>query len=154
MIQLNILTLTALTRFLLPGMVARGKGRVMNVASTAAFMPGPLQAVYFATKAYVLSFTQAIAVELDGTGVTATALCPGYTETGFKDAADLGGTALVHSLSQTPEEVAATGYSAMLKGQTSVVSGAANKVLAHGLTRILPRGIAAKLAKKLQEKKG
>ena len=152
MMQLNIVTLTALTRFLLPGMVERRKGRIMNVASTAAFMPGPLQAVYFASKAYVLSFTQAIAEELQGSGVTATALCPGYTETGFKDAADLGGTALAKGMAETPEQVAETGYNAMLNGESSVVSGNVNKVLAHGLTRLIPRSITAKIAKKLQEK--
>ncbi len=152
MMQLNIVTLTSLTRFLLPGMVERRKGRILNLASTAAFMPGPLQAVYFASKAYVLSFTEAIAEELQGTGVTATALCPGYTETGFKDAANLGGTALANGMSETPEQVAETGYHAMLAGEASVVSGTANKFLAHGLTRLMPRGMTAKIARKLQQK--
>jgi len=152
MIQLNIGTLTALTRFLLPGMVDRKRGRILNVASIAAYMPGPYQAVYFATKAYVLSFTQAIASELKGTGVTATALCPGYTETGFKAVADLDGTALVKSGGQTADEVAATGYAAMEVGKDSVVSGFANKFLSHVLVRMIPKSASASVAKKLQEK--
>src|SRR5207237_4834697 len=95
MIQVNIVALTELTKLLLPGMVARKRGRILNIASTAAFQPGPLMAVYYATKAYVLSFSEAIADELRDTGVTVTALCPGPTETGFAAAAGVGATRLV-----------------------------------------------------------
>ncbi|MCA9929933.1 MAG: SDR family oxidoreductase, partial [Anaerolineales bacterium] len=84
MMQVNMVALTHLTHLFLPGMVERGYGRILNIASTAAFQPGPLMAVYYATKAYVLSFSEAIANELDGTGVTVTALCPGPTESGFQ----------------------------------------------------------------------
>src|SRR5712691_8172351 len=93
-IQLNVTTLTHLTRLYLPEMVARKSGRILNVASTAAFQPGPLMAVYYATKAYVLHFSEAIAEELRHSGVTVTALCPGPTETGFAAAADVGATRL------------------------------------------------------------
>src|SRR5207302_5448034 len=89
MIQVNVVALTHLTKLLLPPMIARRRGRLLNVASTAAFQPGPLMAVYYATKAYVLSFSEAIADELRNTGVKVTALCPGPTATGFADAAGM-----------------------------------------------------------------
>src|SRR5205085_11824310 len=89
MIQINVVALTALTGLLLPPMLARRRGRVLNVASTAAFQPGPLMAVYYATKSYVLSFSEAIADELRDSGVTVTALCPGPTDTGFAVPADI-----------------------------------------------------------------
>src|SRR5215471_9240341 len=95
MINVNIMTLTYLTRLFLPDMVKRSSGRILNLASTAAFQPGPTMSVYYATKAYVLSFTEAISNELAGTGVTATALCPGATESGFKEASALEGSRLV-----------------------------------------------------------
>ena len=114
MVQLNVMTLTQLTRLFLLVMIARGRGRVLNVASTAAFMPGPTQAVYFATKAYVLSFTEAVAVELEGTGVTMTALCPGATVTEFADQAAAGNKRMFRAGAATSAEVAAFGYRAML----------------------------------------
>src|SRR6185436_6905763 len=95
MIQVNIVALTQLAKLLLPGMLARKKGRILNVASTAAFQPGPLMAVYYATKAYVLSFSEALANELQGTGVGVTALCPGPTRTGFQKRAEIERTHLV-----------------------------------------------------------
>src|SRR3954465_2902869 len=93
-IAVNVTALTDLTRLLLPGMVERHRGRILNVASTAAFQPGPLMAVYYATKAYVLSFSQALAEELSGTGVTVTTLCPGVTETEFQQVAGAEGLRL------------------------------------------------------------
>ncbi len=95
MMELNVGTLTRLTRAYLPGMLARGAGRVMNIASTAAFLPGPLMAVYYATKAYVLSFSEALAEETRGTGVTVTALCPGPTASGFQAGAAMEDSRLV-----------------------------------------------------------
>jgi short-subunit dehydrogenase len=124
---------------------------VLNVASTAAFMPGPTQAVYFATKAYVLSLTEALAVELEGTGVTVTALCPGATVTEFEAAADLEGSGLFERGAATSHDVAVTGYEAMLRGQTVKVHGALN-ALVPGLMRVTPRGVAARMAKKVMEK--
>ncbi len=121
MVQLNVMALTQLTRAYLPEMIARGRGRVLNVASTAAFMPGPTQAVYFATKAYVLSFTEAVAVELEGTGVTMTALCPGATVTEFADQAAAGNKRMFRAGAATSAEVAAFGYRAMLAGRTVAI---------------------------------
>jgi len=95
MIDVNITALTRLTKLLLPAMVERGRGRLLNVASTAAFQPGPYMAVYYATKAYVLSYSEALAEELRGTGVTVTVLCPGPTTSGFQDKADMHDSALV-----------------------------------------------------------
>ena len=95
MIQVNIVALTELTKAFLPGMPARRSGRILNLASTAAFLPGPLMAVDYATKAYVLSFSEAIATELEGTGVTVTALCPGPTASGFQAAARLETSRLI-----------------------------------------------------------
>ncbi len=92
MLRLNIEALTELTHRFLPPMIARGRGQILNVASTAALQPGPFMAVYYATKAYVLSFSEAIAEELRGTGVTVTALCPGPTRTEFQARANMGGS--------------------------------------------------------------
>lgn len=124
MIQLNVVALTALTRLFLPEFVARKSGRVLNVSSTAGLMPGPLQAVYYATKAFVTSFSNAIAIELEGTGVTVTALQPGTTETGFAKAADLDKTPLFSAQKPASAEmVAKQGYDAMLSGKLDVVAG-------------------------------
>src|SRR3954447_6416423 len=118
MIQVNIVALTQLTKLLLPKMVARRRGRVLNVASTAAFQPGPLMAVYYATKAYVLSFSEAIADELRDSGVTVTALCPGPTETGFAAVAGMDQTRLFTLMKpMTSAEVAKKGYEAMKRGR-------------------------------------
>jgi uncharacterized protein len=151
MIQVNISALTHLTKLFLPGMVARGHGRVMNVASTAAFQPGPLMAVYYATKAYVLSFSEAIAEECSATGVTVTALCPGPTDTGFAAAADLTNVRLFNLMKpMSSMDVARVGYRAMLRGKRVVVSGLANKLSAQSV-RVTPRVIVTKVVKKLQE---
>jgi short-subunit dehydrogenase len=151
MIQVNVMALTELTRAFLPAMVARGRGRVLNLASTAAFLPGPLQAVYFATKAYVLSLGEALTVELEGTGVTVTTLCPGATTTEFEAAANLEGSGLFERGAAASRDVAETGYRAMLGGKSVVVHGAANKAI-PGLLRMVPRGMAAKVARRLMEK--
>ncbi len=151
MIQVNVLALTKLMRAFLPGMIALGSGRVLNVASTAAFIPGPLQAVYFATKAYVLSLTEALAVELAGTAVTVTALCPGATVTEFEAAADLEGAGLFARGAATSMDVAETGYRAMLDGRTVVVHGIRNKPIPL-LARLVPRRLAATLAMKAMQK--
>ena len=133
MIALNIAALTALTRRFLPGMVERRRGRVLNVASTAAFQPGPMMAVYFATKAYVLSFSVALGEELRGTGVTVTALCPGPTATNFANVANAGDAALFAAPMMPvmkPAKVARLGYRALKDGKRFVVTGMANRFTA------------------------
>src|ERR1043165_596969 len=122
MIQLNVVALTQLTKLLLPPMLQRGRGRILNVASTASFQPGPLMAVYYATKAYVLSFSEAIAEELRKTPVTVTALCPGPTATGFVAAANVSETRLFTLMPpMESEKVAHIGYEAMKKGRRVVI---------------------------------
>jgi short-subunit dehydrogenase len=150
MIQLNVLALTQLTRAYLPEMIARGRGRIMNVASTAAFVPGPLQAVYFATKAYVLSLTEALAVELEGTGVTVTALCPGATSTEFAERAGAQRLKFFQEGTATSTDVAGFGYEQMLAGKTVAVHGTRNRMLPR-LVRLLPRSVPPKLVRRMQE---
>ncbi len=148
--MLDVVTLTELTRAYLPAMRARGSGRVMNIASTAAFLPGPFMAVYYACKAYVLSFSQAIAEELRGTGVTVTCLCPGATQTGFADRANVKGTLLFRLPKAKPAEVARAGYRAMMKGRDLVIPGAANKLVAIS-PKITPRRLLVWMSGKAVE---
>ena len=152
MIDLNIKTLTHLTHLFLPGMVARKSGRVLNVASTAAFMPGPLMSVYYATKAYVLSFSEAIANELMGTGVTVTALCPGPTASNFQSKAEMGDSKLVKG-AKLPSAlvVAEYGVKAMLQGKTVAIHGFMNRILAN-IPRLLPRKIVASMVRNAQDR--
>jgi uncharacterized protein len=150
MLQLNIVALTHLTRLFLPGLIAQGQGRIMNVASTAAFLPGPYMAVYYASKAYVVSFTEAIASELEGTGVTATTLCPGPTQSEFQDLAEMGNVELFKGNLPTAAAVAAYGYEEMEKGQGVTVHGLTNNVLAFA-TRLLPYKSLADIAKGFQK---
>jgi hypothetical protein len=130
MLMINVVALTELTRLLLPGMVARRRGRVLLVASTASFQPGPRMAVYFATKAYVLSLGEALTYELRGTGVTVTTLCPGATATNFFKAAGANEIALQPSMSAV--EVARIGYRALRAGRRVVITGMLNRILALG----------------------
>jgi short-subunit dehydrogenase len=148
-IQLNIVSLTHLTKLYVRPMVERRHGRILNVASTAAFQPGPLMAVYYATKAYVLSFSEALSNELRGTGVTVTCLCPGPTATEFVKRASM-------DMMKTPymdaKTVAEIGYRAMLKGRPTVIAGKMNWLVAQS-TRLAPRAWTAAIARKLQEKR-
>jgi short-subunit dehydrogenase len=133
MLYVNVVALTELTRLLLPAMVAKRRGRVLLVASTAAFQPGPSMAVYCASKAYVLSFGEAIAYELRGSGVTVTVLCPGPTHTGFTEVAKTGSSALFESpvaSVMTSAEVARQGYRAMAAGKRVHITGMMNKLVA------------------------
>jgi short-subunit dehydrogenase len=152
MIQVNITALTHLTKLFLPAMVERRRGRILNVASTAAFQPGPLMAVYYATKAYVLSFSEAIAEELRGTGVTVTALCPGPTATHFAEVAEATNRRLFKYKTPMPSmDVARAGYAGLLRGQRIVIPGMGNKLLAQSV-RFAPRRLATKITRALQEK--
>lgn len=152
MINLNITTLTYLTRLFLSGMIQRRTGKIMNVASTAAFLPGPLMSVYFATKAYVLSFSEAISNELENTGVTVTALCPGATESGFEQAANLEESKLFKGKKlPSAATVAAFGYKAMMKGEVVAVHGVLNKILLTSI-RFAPRVLIRKIVRIMQDK--
>jgi short-subunit dehydrogenase len=152
MIRVNILAVAALTRMFLPEMVERRYGRVLNVASMAGFVPGPLQSVYYASKAFVISFTEAVANELRGTGVALTVLCPGFTETEFGRVA---GMASIRSFSRTfsAREVAEIGYEAMLRGKTIVVPGILNRLFVRGLLRLAPRKLTTRISRRLMEKR-
>lgn len=153
MIQVNVAALVHLTRLFLPHMVERGSGRVLNVASIAAFQPGPLMAVYYATKAFVLSFSEALANELKGSGVTVTALCPGPTATGFEARAKLGTSKLFKGgiAVMDAAAVARCGYEGLWKGTTLVIPGFSNRVLVN-LVRFFPRKMVAAIARMAQEK--
>lgn len=150
-IHVNVTSLVHLTRLFLPGMVERGSGHVLNIASTAAFQPGPYMATYYATKAFVVSFTQAIAYELKGTGVTATAHCPGATATEFAEAAGNDTSNLFQKQKPAkPEEVALDAYKAMKAGKWVKVHGFTNKVGAF-MTRFSPPRAVTAIAAKMNE---
>ncbi|QMU30227.1 SDR family NAD(P)-dependent oxidoreductase [Adhaeribacter radiodurans] len=152
MINLNITCLTHLTKVFAREMVKRRSGRILNVASTASFQPGPLMAVYFATKAYVLSFSEAIANELQGTGVTVTALCPGPTESGFLQAAALEGSKLFKGKKlPSSAEVAAYGYKALMSGKTVAIHGFRNWLTANS-ARFAPRKLVTAIVRKMTER--
>jgi len=140
MIDLNVRAVTELTRAYLPGMVQRRFGRVMNLASTAAFQPGPFMATYFASKAYVLSFTEALAEELRGTGVTVSALCPGTTTSEFHGIAGLAESRVTKVKMSSAASVAKEGYEGMLAGRTVIVTGLFNKVGTVAV-RLAPRAV-------------
>lgn len=150
MVDVNIRALTELTHLFLPGMIARRFGRILNVASTAAFQPGPLMAVYYATKAYVLSFSEALSNELAGTGVTVTTLCPGPTATEFQKRANINDTKLRKSgWLMESSVVAAAGYRAMQRGRRLVIPGFINCAIAQSV-RFTPRALVLRIARFLQ----
>ena len=151
MIQLNVTTLTELTRLLLPGILARRSGGVLNVASTAAFQPGPLMAVYYATKAYVLSFTEAIAEEVVGSGVKVSCLCPGPTETEFATRAAMTGTNLFSGSVMGVEEVARDAFEGWNAGKVVIIPGFSNRRRAMGV-RFAPRAFVRRVVKRLNSK--
>lgn len=146
MIRLNITALTELTHYFLPELKENSnRARILNVASTAAFQPGPMMAVYYATKAYVLSLSEALAEELAGTNVTVTTLCPGATKTNFASVANVEKTKMF-SGAMSSQEVAKQGYQALMSGKRVVITGSTNKVGAYA-AKFLPRSLAAKIAK-------
>lgn len=152
MINLNITTLTQFTKLYLKDMVKRGSGKIMNVASTAAFQSGPTMAVYYATKAYVLSFSEAVDNEVRDKGVTVTALCPGATESGFQAAAAMEESNLVKGQKlPNSKEVAEYGYKAMMKGKTVAIHGLMNYLMAFSV-RFTPRALVVKVTRKMQDK--
>jgi uncharacterized protein len=151
MLQVNVVALTALTKLFLKGMVERHSGRILNLASTAAFEPGPLMAVYYASKAYVLSFSEALANELRGTGVTATALCPGPTRTGFQKRGVMEDSRLVQGQIADAGSVALAGYRGLMAGKTIVIPGFSNKLIPW-VVRLSPRGVVTRVVRRMQDR--
>jgi uncharacterized protein len=152
MLQLNVVSLTELAQRLLPGMVARKRGGVLNVASTAAFQPGPFTAVYSASKAYVLSFSEAVAEEVAASGVTVTALCPGATVTGFANRAAMEGSRLFRAKGlPDAASVAQAGYEGFRRGATVVIPGLKNSFLAQSV-RFMPRRWVTRVVRRMQER--
>jgi len=153
MLQVNIVALTQLTRAFLPGMVKRGHGRILNLASIGSFMPGPLMASYFASKAYVLSLSEALANELRGTGVTVTALCPGPTRTKFAQRARLSDTKAFRGTLMEASDVAREGFEAMMKGKTVLITGFKMRMQMFP-TPLVPRRLLAMFARQYHETTG
>jgi len=152
MLEVNVVALTRLTRLLLPGMLERRSGRILNVASTAGFVPGPLMAVYYASKAYVISLSEALAEELRGSGVTVTVLCPGPTRTEFQEVAGMGATRLFKMPGvMDAAAVAQRGYAGLKAGRRIVIPGPLNRALPFAI-RFAPRTLVARVAKIFQER--
>jgi short-subunit dehydrogenase len=148
MIDLNISALTHLTRLFLPAMKERGQGSILNVASVAGFVPGPYMAIYYATKAYVLSFSEALASELEGTKIVVSALCPGPTKTEFQKVAGIENTKLFDSTAMGAKEVAEFGYEKLINGTKIAIPGMRNKFLVGALP-FSPRFLITKIVKRL-----
>jgi hypothetical protein len=155
MIQVNVTAVVELTHLFLQGMIARNAGGILSVASTAAFQPGPHMAIYYASKAFVLSFSEAIAEELKRTNITVTALCPGPTESEFRTRAKMDDSPVFRSKfipTMTAADVAGAGYQAFKKGKRIVIPGLVNK-LAVQSNRIAPRRAVTKVAGKINRSK-
>jgi short-subunit dehydrogenase len=151
-VQLNVTALTHLTKLFLGPMLERRAGRIMNVASTAAFQPGPLMAVYYASKAYVLSFSEALANELSGTGVTVTCFCPGATDTNFQKRANMEDSRLFKQIgAMDAATVARDGYRGLMRGRPLVISGVRNWMVAESV-RFAPRRLVTAISRWIQEK--
>lgn len=152
MLRLNIEAPVRLTKLFLPPMLQRGRGRILNTASIAGFEPGPLLAVYHATKAFILSWSEALAIELEDTPVTVTALCPGATDTDFIPKAGMTDTRIFQKGSvMSPQDVARVGYKGLVDGELFVVPGAINKAMVAA-RRMLPESAQAKMNMMLYER--
>jgi short-subunit dehydrogenase len=147
LIQVNVLALISLTRLFLPEMLKKKQGKILNTASTAAFQPGPHMAIYYASKAFVLSFSEALASELEGSGVSVTALCPGPTKTGFEKGSQINKSKLFTLVRpMNAEIVAQIGYNALMKGRPVVIAGWKNALLAYS-GRFLPQSLVTRISK-------
>jgi short-subunit dehydrogenase len=153
MIQINVVALAHLTRLFLPGMISRGSGRILNIASTAAYVPGPFMAVYYASKAFVLSLSEALANEVAGTGITVTVVAPGPTRTDFAARAGVTGTNLFRGSTMSAADVAREAYAAMMAGKTEHIAGARNRWMMRG-ARLAPRTMLAQATRKLNSPTG
>src|SRR5207245_4278431 len=143
---------THLTKLFLPGMLKNHRGKILNIASTAAFQPGPLMAVYYDSKAYVLSFSEALANELGGTGVNVTALCPGPTESGFQKRANMENSKLVSGRKiMDAATVARAGYRGLMTGKTVVIPGIRNRIIVESV-RFSPRSMVTQIVSNMQER--
>lgn len=153
MLEVNIVALTQLSKVIYHRMVKKGYGKIMNIASIAGFMPGPLMAVYYASKAYVLSFSQALANEAKGTGVSITVLCPGPTESNFVSNASLESSMLFKSFGKLPlaKEVANYGFESMMKGKTLAIHGTTNRLMIF-FSRFIPRKALTSMVRYVQRK--
>ncbi len=151
-LQVNIVSLTHLTKLFVRDMLKKRDGKILNVASTAAFIPGPLMAVYYASKAYVLSFSEALNSELENTGVHVTALCPGPTDTGFAVRGGLQDSPLFQGKNLGASYVAQAAFDGLMKNQAVVIPGLKNKLMIQSL-RLVPRSIIPKVVKRMQTKK-
>jgi short-subunit dehydrogenase len=149
MLQVNVIALTQLTKVFVKGMVERRNGRILNLGSTASFEPGPLMAVYYASKAYVLSFSEALADELRGTGVSVTALCPGPTRTGFQKRGGLEDSRLVQGKIADARSVALAGYRGLMDRKTVVIPGFGNKLIPL-VVRLSPRSLVPRVVHRMQ----
>lgn len=149
LMQVNMIAPVHLTRLFLPDMLRRRSGRILNVASTAAFVPGPYMALYYASKAFLLSFSEALANEVKGTGVTATVLCPGPTRTDFFQAAGIEDSNLLRGGNvMSAADVARIGYRAMMAGKVEMIAGARNRWMMRGV-RLAPRTMVAEVTRRL-----
>lgn len=153
MMQLNMVSLVRLSKLFLKDMVKHNRGRILNVASTAAFQPGPFMAIYYATKAFVLSFSEAVNSELKGTGVTVTTLCPGPTESNFSKVANIEGNKLFKAGVMDAPSVARIAYKALMKDRSVVIPGFRNRLLAASV-RFFPRDLVTFLSRKAVEMPG
>jgi uncharacterized protein len=150
LIQVNITSLTHLTSLFLKEMCSRKSGKIMNVSSTAAFQPGPTMAAYYASKAYVLNFSEAINNEVQNLGITVTALCPGPTQSDFQKTAQMEESKMVKNKKlPTSKEVAIYGYNSMMKGKSVAIHGFVNTILANSV-RFMPRNLVVKIIRSMQ----
>jgi uncharacterized protein len=152
LMQVNMIALAHLTKLFAVRMGTQGGGRILNVGSTAAFVPGPMMAMYYASKAFVVSLSLAVANELKGTEVSVTVLCPGVTRTEFFEAAGIGDSTLLSGPAMTAAAVAEEGYRAMMAGKAEVIAGARNRWMIL-LTRLAPRSMLAGIARRLNSSK-
>lgn len=152
LLQVNILALTQLTKLFLPEMIKRGEGKILNVASTAGFAPGPLMAVYYASKAYVLSFSQALSEEFAESGVNITALCPGPTDTRFVTRGKLQDSKLFQGRKMSARFVAEKAFDGLMRNKAVVIPGFKDKLMIQAL-RLAPRGLVVKAIKNAQARR-